>query len=228
MAKHKIGKFELVDHGIDGSQYFQGCGTTFTEYHHVVTGCGDNFAEALDDALEMLAQYATPNGLPTTVDRDGQQYVNNAAYDDFVVEGLLERICELHELDPNNLPTKPSAMAKMLEANAYDEDAEFDEEEPDREDFDSDEAYDDAYSDFQNRESEWEEAQEALHESLTEDCDNYYYVSIRWCKGIDWTTIYDKGECPDCQETILDGTEDGDECDLCGHVFCLPQPNDDE
>ena len=48
--------YELIDHGIDHAQYFQGCGTAFTEFDHVVTGCGSNFAEALDECLEMIAQ----------------------------------------------------------------------------------------------------------------------------------------------------------------------------
>ncbi len=49
-------KTQVVDHGIDGSQYFPGCGTAFTEYNGVATGCGDTFAEAIDDALESMAQ----------------------------------------------------------------------------------------------------------------------------------------------------------------------------
>jgi len=50
-----IVEYELIDHGIDGSQYFQGCGTAFTDYEHCVTGCGSNAAEALGDALEQMA-----------------------------------------------------------------------------------------------------------------------------------------------------------------------------
>lgn len=52
----KVSDFELVDHGIEGSQYFQGCGTSHTPFAYVVTGCGDNPREALDDALEIAAQ----------------------------------------------------------------------------------------------------------------------------------------------------------------------------
>ena len=48
--------FEIVDHGIQNAQYFQGCGTSFTDYTDVATGIGDTFSEALDDALENLAQ----------------------------------------------------------------------------------------------------------------------------------------------------------------------------
>ena len=52
----RITAFELVDHGVDGSQYFQGCGVSCTEYEACATGVGDNPAEALDDCLESVAQ----------------------------------------------------------------------------------------------------------------------------------------------------------------------------
>ena len=50
-----VSAYELIDHGIDASQYFQGCGTAFTRFSRVVTGCGDNPAEAIEDALEQIA-----------------------------------------------------------------------------------------------------------------------------------------------------------------------------
>lgn len=52
----KITDYELIDHGIEWSDYFQGCGTAFTNYNHVVTGIGDNPAEAISDALEMITE----------------------------------------------------------------------------------------------------------------------------------------------------------------------------
>ncbi len=55
MAK-RIGEFQLIDHGIDHSQYFPGCGVAFTSFENVVTGIGDNPAEAIDDCLEQIAQ----------------------------------------------------------------------------------------------------------------------------------------------------------------------------
>ena len=51
----RIGAFEIVDHGIDHSQYFPGCGVAFTNFDYVVTGIGDNPAEAIDDCLEQIA-----------------------------------------------------------------------------------------------------------------------------------------------------------------------------
>jgi hypothetical protein len=54
MAK-RIGSFQLVDHGIENEQYFQGCGVAFTEFNECATGCGRNPAEALDDLIEQIA-----------------------------------------------------------------------------------------------------------------------------------------------------------------------------
>lgn len=170
MAKLKIGEFELIDHGIDGSQYFPGCGTTFTRFNHVATGCGDNPSEALDDLIEMVSQYATPNGKPRIVERDGQSYVNQDAWDSFDAEDLYERIIAEEGDNPNlvtnedgtkGFPEKPSANEKFMEANDLDE--------PDREDFDSDEEYEEAC-----------ERIESQREEMCDVMDNYYYMSLRW------------------------------------------------
>jgi hypothetical protein len=48
-------RFQVLDHGEDGSQYFSGCGVTFTGYTHVATGVGDTAREALEDAAEQMA-----------------------------------------------------------------------------------------------------------------------------------------------------------------------------
>ena len=53
--KTKIEVFEIIDHGADHSQYFQGCDVSHSEYTDVATGIGDTPAEALDDALDQLA-----------------------------------------------------------------------------------------------------------------------------------------------------------------------------
>lgn len=49
-------EYEIVDHGIEHSQYFQGCGVSYTKYLECVTGIGDDFEEAIGDCLESLAQ----------------------------------------------------------------------------------------------------------------------------------------------------------------------------
>lgn len=54
--RKQVTAFELIDHGIEHSQYFQGCGISFTSFDDVATGIGDNPAEAIEDALESLAQ----------------------------------------------------------------------------------------------------------------------------------------------------------------------------
>jgi hypothetical protein len=63
----KISEFEIRDHGIDHSQYFQGCGVSHTRFNHVVTGCGSNAKEAFEDALEQMA----PDGVETdSIEKD--------------------------------------------------------------------------------------------------------------------------------------------------------------
>jgi len=72
----------LIDHGLEHSQYFQGCGVAFTRFADVVTGIGDTPADAIDDCLEQIAM----NGFDT--------------------EGMEARIMEQEGWDA--LPEKPS------------------------------------------------------------------------------------------------------------------------
>ena len=52
--------YELLDHGVENHQYFQGCGVSCTPWNAVATGCGEDFGEALDDCLEQIAQSDNP------------------------------------------------------------------------------------------------------------------------------------------------------------------------
>jgi hypothetical protein len=54
MRKHKIIDFEIVDHGYDHAQYFQGCGTYGTVFDEVYTGAGDNAKDAYEQAMEQV------------------------------------------------------------------------------------------------------------------------------------------------------------------------------
>jgi hypothetical protein len=85
--RQPIGEYQIVDHGIDGSQYFPGCGTAYTPFENVVTGIGDNPAEALDDCLEQIA------------------------CDDFDAEALEKRI--LADNDLKEFPTSPSVQEEI-------------------------------------------------------------------------------------------------------------------
>lgn len=49
---------EVIDHGAEHCQYFQGCGVAFTRFNHVITGCGDTPREAFEDALDQLEDVA--------------------------------------------------------------------------------------------------------------------------------------------------------------------------
>ena len=86
-------EFELVDHGIEHEQYFQGCGTSCTPYTGCATGVGDNPADAIEDALDSLAM------------------------DDWDVEGMYE--CIMDELGVNKLPKTPRVLAKHGEEAHY-------------------------------------------------------------------------------------------------------------
>jgi len=51
----QIAAHEVVIHGVEHEQYFQGCGVSFTPYTDVATGIGSDAREAFEDALESLA-----------------------------------------------------------------------------------------------------------------------------------------------------------------------------
>lgn len=55
-GQKRVRSFEIVDHGPECSSYFRGCGTAFSDFEDVSTGIGHSAAEALEDALESLAQ----------------------------------------------------------------------------------------------------------------------------------------------------------------------------
>ena len=50
----KLTSYEIVRHGVEWSDYFQGCGVSFTEFDEVSTGIGDTEKEAFDDAIEQI------------------------------------------------------------------------------------------------------------------------------------------------------------------------------
>jgi hypothetical protein len=73
MKNKTVRSFEVINHGVEHSQYFQGCGLAFTRFEDVATGIGDSPFEALEDALESLAQNnwdvsAVVNDLPKDSD----------------------------------------------------------------------------------------------------------------------------------------------------------------
>lgn len=51
----KIKDYEIINHEYEHSQYFQGCGTAYTEFDDVATGVGENAKEAYEDAVEKFA-----------------------------------------------------------------------------------------------------------------------------------------------------------------------------
>ena len=88
-----IGEFEIVDHGIEHEQYWRGCGPTFTSYEDIATGIGENFAEAVYDALDTLVE------------------------NDWNVKGMEKRICK--QIGKRSLPKRPKVPMKENECHYY-------------------------------------------------------------------------------------------------------------
>jgi hypothetical protein len=88
--EHCIASYEIVDHGIEHSQYFQGCGTSYTDFDECVTGCGDNALEAFDDALE---QIACSHSVDLSAIERGPEYktANTKKAQRFTVEAMFRR-----------------------------------------------------------------------------------------------------------------------------------------
>jgi hypothetical protein len=61
MEGKEVRSFEIHDHGIDHAQYFQGHGLSHSNMEATATGVGDDYQEALDDALGQLAQEGWTN-----------------------------------------------------------------------------------------------------------------------------------------------------------------------
>lgn len=60
----KIKAFEIINHGYDHAQYFQGCGIALTPFEDVATGVGYSASEAYEDAVESLALDWDVSALP--------------------------------------------------------------------------------------------------------------------------------------------------------------------
>lgn len=68
----KIVAYEIIDHGVEHSQYFQGCGTYGTEYDEVFIGVGNSLKEALSDAAEQIIQFDSEIQLSNDLEQDIQ------------------------------------------------------------------------------------------------------------------------------------------------------------
>lgn len=55
----KLNDFEIIRHGIEYSDYFTGCGYCFSNFDRIATGIGETEWEALQDAIETMAQCYT-------------------------------------------------------------------------------------------------------------------------------------------------------------------------
>lgn len=67
-AKPLVTDFEVIKHGIMRSDYFQGCGVS--NFEAVQTGIGRTVAEAITDALDVLAENFDITQLETAINMD--------------------------------------------------------------------------------------------------------------------------------------------------------------
>lgn len=76
----RIEEYEIVDHGIEHEQYFQGCGTAFSKFDDVYTGIGNSLKDALNDAAEQTAsEYEVSSELGYEIDgADNVDYSDHA------------------------------------------------------------------------------------------------------------------------------------------------------
>lgn len=54
--KVKLKAWEIIDHGVDHSQYFAGGSTKFSDFKEALTGSGNSCQEALTHALALLSE----------------------------------------------------------------------------------------------------------------------------------------------------------------------------
>lgn len=50
----KVTEFEILDHGLEHPDYFQGCGVSYTQFTEVYTGHGQTPYDAANAVLDML------------------------------------------------------------------------------------------------------------------------------------------------------------------------------
>ena len=67
-----INSFQVLDHGVQHEQYFQGCGTAFTPFESVATGIGESPYDAMEDALEQLAHEWEIDSVGNTLSKKSQ------------------------------------------------------------------------------------------------------------------------------------------------------------
>lgn len=70
--------FELEDHGTDYAQYFPGAGIALTDFEDIGTGVGNTPAQALEDALEVLAMSGW--SIPEDVERELREELGPAEH----------------------------------------------------------------------------------------------------------------------------------------------------
>ena len=146
-------KFQLIDHGINHSQYFPGCGIAFTDYDQCRTGIGNDPREALDDCLDQIAEDA---GAAFAQELERRILADFPAFDDSNTTAAATVDRGEKEL---------AALEDRIVALTEEADAATDDEESD--------ALRDELAELEDRYTELEEDQEFS--------ELWYHISIRYC-----------------------------------------------
>lgn len=86
--KKKIIDFEILDHGVEHSQYFQGCSAAFTDFEDCFTGIGYSQKEAFEDALNQISDTCEFKDIPEEL----LEELKNADDTDLVSKVLKENL----------------------------------------------------------------------------------------------------------------------------------------
>jgi hypothetical protein len=57
--------YEIIDHGCEHAQFWQGAGVAFTQFTEIATGSGSSAKEAGEDALEIFWQQVIKTDIST-------------------------------------------------------------------------------------------------------------------------------------------------------------------
>lgn len=99
----KTVSYELVDLGVENSQYFQGFGTSYTEFTDSVVGAGFTAREAIEDALEQVCS--------STLTSEQCEYISARVWTEVEECKLLDKtVYEYYGMEnPEDLPEEEQA-----------------------------------------------------------------------------------------------------------------------
>lgn len=102
----KIVEWKVEDLGIEHSSYFQGAGTAYTKWDMVFVGIGDDYFEALDDALEQAAMSLSledSDNILETIEKEEHASITEQQVSDASVSTYQDELVAEGEIDEDDL-----------------------------------------------------------------------------------------------------------------------------